>query len=242
LPEVTLVAATSIAIRPTIEALRASVREVDFGQVLLLSDEPPPDLDPAITWRRIERLGTRLDYSRFMLKGLRQHITTSHVLCIQWDGFVLNGAEWRPRFLEFDYIGSVWPHFYDGYNVGNGGFSLRSRRFLDACRELPWTGIEPEDVFVSRVQRPRLEELGMRFAPEAVARQFAYERTAPTGHEFGFHGAFNLVRYLSKGDALRIFRSLEPQMLAKNERWELLRWALLRGRIRFAMAMLSRLF
>lgn len=241
LPTVTLVAVTSIAIRPTIEALRASAREVEFAQVLLLSDEPPPQTDLAITWRRIERLGSRLDYSRFMLRGLAQHISTSHALCIQWDGFVLNGAEWNPRFLEFDYIGSVWPHFRDDYNVGNGGFSLRSKRFLDACCELPLVGNEPEDVFVSRVQRPRLEELGMRFAPEAVARQFAYERTAPTGREFGFHGAFNLVRHLSNKDATNIFRSLEPALLARNERWELLRWALVRGRMHLAMTMLGRL-
>ena len=241
LPSVTLVAATSVALGATVDALVASVRQVDFGQVLLLSDQRPMDLHPAITWRPIERLRTRADYCRFMLLALAEHVSTSHALCIQWDGFVVNGAAWDPHFLDYDYIGAVWPHFHDEHNVGNGGFSLRSRRLLHACRHLPFNGSEPEDVLIGRLERPRLEGQGMRFAPKDVARRFSYERTKPTGDEFGFHGAFNLVRYLPAGDAVRLFRSLEPRLLAPNERRELLQWALMRGRVRLAVTILARL-
>jgi len=242
LTDVTLVAVTSVAIDPTINALRASMRQASFGEVLLLSDRiPPGGLDPAITWRQINRLQSRADYSRFMLRDLADHISTSHVLCVQWDGFVLRGSAWDPRFLDFDYIGAVWPQFDDGHNVGNGGFSLRSKRLLEACKGLPFEGFESEDIVIGRANRSRLEEEEIRFAPASIASRFAYERAPPPGEEFGFHGSFNLVDHLPPKDALRIFRALEPGMLAKNERLELFRWALKQGRMRLALAMLKRL-
>lgn len=240
LRDVTLVAVTSVVLQPTVDALHASMRQAEFAEVLLLSDEPPAEKDPAITWRRIDRLASRAHYSQFMLRGLAEHISTSHALCIQWDGFVLDGSAWKAEFLEFDYIGAVWPHFHDRYNVGNGGFSLRSRRLLDACRNLEFDPRDGEDVIICRLQRPRLEEQGIRFSPEEIARQFSYERTKPSGREFGFHGIFNLVRYVSRDHALQLLRSLEPVMLAPNERWELLRWALGHGQLRLAMTLLAR--
>ena len=242
LDDVTLVAVTSVALHPTVEALQKSMRHADFGEVLLLSDQrPPAKASAAIQWRPIERLHSRSDYSRFMLRDLAGHIRTSHALCVQWDGFVVSGEAWDRHFLDYDYVGAVWPHFEDGHNVGNGGFSLRSRRLLEACADLPFDGTDAEDVVISRRFRPELERRGIRFAPVAVARNFSYERTAPTGHEFGFHGAFNLVRYLTPSDAVRTFGRLEPGMLARSERVELLRWALMRGRVRLAMTMLGKL-
>lgn len=241
LKDVTLVAATSVALSPTVDALCASMEQAKFGAVLLLSDQAPPKGTPSsIQWRSIGRLASRADYSRFMLRELVNHVSTTHALCIQWDGFVLNGAAWDPRFLDFDYIGAVWPQFDDGHDVGNGGFSLRSQKLLKACRNLPFDGIEAEDVLIGRRCRARLEADGIRFAPAPVARRFSYERTAPSGQEFGFHGAFNLVEHVSRDDATSVFRSLEPGMLTKGERRELLWWALKRGRLGLATAMLKR--
>ena len=242
LDDVTLVAVTSVAIGPTVDALRASMRQAQFGQVLLLSDQPPPrDNAAGVRWRRIARLASRADYSRFMLRELSNHISTTHALCVQWDGFVLQGDAWDPAFLDFDYIGAVWPHFDDGHDVGNGGFSLRPRRLLELCQELPFDGSEAEDVVIGRSCRKELEAEGIRFAPSAVAHRFAYERSPPTGREFGFHGAFNLVTRLPPRAALDLFRSLEPWMLSRNERWEIMWWAFRRGRLRLAGAMLRRL-
>lgn len=218
------------------------MRQAQFAETLLLSDRPPPPgSSEGIMWKRIDRLHSRADYSAFMLRNLAQYIRTPHALCIQWDGFVLNGEAWDPAFLDYDYIGAPWPHFQDGHNVGNGGFSLRSRRLLDACRGLPFDEKEPEDVLISRRCRRDLEVQGLRFAPESVARSFSYERFDSTGREFGFHGVFNLVRYLSRGDALGLFRTLEPGMLARNERVQVLRWAIARGQIKLALNILARL-
>jgi hypothetical protein len=240
--DVTLVAVTSVALRGTVDALHASMRQADFGEILLISDKPPPcDADEAITWRPIDPLDSRADYSRFMLRELAGHITTNYALCVQWDGFVINGAAWDPSFLEYDYIGAVWPHFDDGHNVGNGGFSLRSRRLLEACKDLQFDESQAEDLVIGRICRRELEDQQLRFAPESLAQKFAYERTNPTGLEFGFHGAFNLVRLLRPADTLHLFRGLEPGMLARNERVEIMHWALGQGQMRLAFEMLLRL-
>ena len=240
LDDVTLVAVTSVALTATIASLRRSMQQCDFARTLLLSDREPEGSLQGIEWRRIGRLASKADYSRFMLRELANHVETSHALCAQWDSFVLQGSSWREEFLGFDYIGAVWPHFTDNHRVGNGGFSLRSRRLLDACNDISLSGEEAEDIAIGRRCRPSLERRGIRFATEEIARQFAYERTQPTGCEFGFHGVFNLVRYVSKDDALALFDSLELGMIAPNERTELLRWAILRGRLKLARSLLAR--
>lgn len=240
LGDVTLVAVTSVAIEATVDALRKSMAQADFRRVLLLSDRPPNIAIDGIEWIAIAPLRTRKDYSRFMLQDLCDHIASSHALCVQWDGFVLNGSAWRQEFLDYDYIGAVWPHFTDEFRVGNGGFSLRSRRLLEECTSLPFDERQAEDVLISRVHRQRLEHAGIRFAPEEVAANFAYERTASRGNEFGFHGAFNLVRHVSPAEARTVFGSLDPAMLSNSERREVMLWALRRGRIRLASLMLRR--
>jgi hypothetical protein len=206
----------------------------------VLSDREPPELTPA-TWRKIAPITSRQDYSRFMLHDLSQHVQTSHVLTIQWDGYVLDPAGWDPVYLAYDYIGAPWPQFLDGKRVGNGGFSLRSRRLIEACAKLPITD-EAEDIAICRTHRARLErELGLRFAPEDVARRFAYERTQRTGREFGFHGAFNLVDHLSRGESAPLFASLEARLLSQGEHREIRNKALCRGDMQLAMTMWRRM-
>lgn len=241
LPQVTLVAATSIAFDQTVTALRSSMEQVRFGKCLLLSDQQPRQATPGIEWRPISRLRSRSDYSHFMLRQLVEHVETSHALCIQWDGYVLDGSRWKSQFLDYDYIGAPWPHFRDRYNVGNGGFSLRSLRLLELCKSLPVDEHRAEDLVIGRDLRPVLEQQGVRFASEEVARQFAYERLPPRGDEFGFHGAFNLVRLLAPEDALKLFSGLEPTVLARSEHWELLRFALAHGRLNLAGRLFQRL-
>jgi len=241
LSSVTLVAVTSVALAATIEALRFSMARAHFAEVLLLSDRPPATGQSGISWRQIDPTRSRADYSRFMLRDLARHIATPHALCVQWDGYVLDGGAWDPTFLDFDYIGAPWPQFSDGYNVGNGGFSLRSRRLLEACTALPFDGEMAEDVLICRLYRGELEERGFRFAPESLARRFSFERDAPTGHEFGFHGSFNLVRLEPPEAALQLFRTLERDVLRRSERHELFRWALAHGRLKLALSILGRL-
>ena len=70
-----------------------------------------------------------------MLKELGAHIQTDYALVVQWDGFVIDGNAWADEFWNYDYIGARWPHVAGPYRVGNGGFSLRSKKLLNALRD-----------------------------------------------------------------------------------------------------------
>jgi hypothetical protein len=240
LPTITLVAVSDVALEATARALAISQGGMRFAEALLLtSREPPPDL--RATWRKIGPIASREAYSRFMIHDLHQHIATSHALCVQWDGYVLDPARWNPAFLEYDYIGAPWPHFADSMCVGNGGFSLRSWRLLEACATLD-IGDEAEDIAICRTNRRVLEErFGLRFAPEHIARQFAFERRAPLGDEFGFHGAFNMVGRMPGSMLAGLLAELEPGLLNRREHREILREALRRGDLRLAWVIWQRL-
>ena len=223
LGDVTLVAVTSVALAATQAALRHSLGQASFGKALLLSDLQPGDLaGSGIEWRPIPRLASRADYSRFVMGGLAGHIETGHALLVQWDGFVRDGRAWRDEFLDFDYIGAPWPHYRDGMAVGNGGFSLRSRRLLQATATIPASDA-PEDDTICRKFRPVLErDHGIRFADMDVARAFSYERRHSSGLEFGFHGVFNMLAELSSTRLLAWLTDLEPGVIGERESTELL--------------------
>lgn len=227
---VTLCAVSSVALEATVWAMRRSLEQVRFERAVLLSDVQPEGLGPAgIEWRRINRLASKSDYSRFLLHELADHIDTSHVLVVQWDGFVRDGSRWHADFLHYDYVGAVWPQFDDDWKVGNGGFSLRSKKLLEATRTIP-AGAEPEDLAIGRTQRSFLElARDIRFADLPTARRFSYEREGSTGGEFGFHGAYNLLSELPLETAARLVGSLEIGVLGARESVELLFEALKRS-------------
>mgnify|MGYP001060052585 CR=1 FL=1 len=176
-------------------AMRLSLAERDFAEALFLSDR---DGDTGGgRFIPIPTLMGREAYSRFVIQRLHEFVETPHVLLIQWDGYVVDGAAWSDDFLGYDYIGARWGFHQDGHNVGNGGFSLRSRRLLAALRDPEITRFEPEDEVICRHYRPMLETRhGVRFAPGEVADRFAYETTYPKGPTLGFHGLFNLWRFV----------------------------------------------
>ena len=242
LPGVTLVAVTSVAVPQTVRAMTLSLDQVAFGEAVLFSDRRPNDLPAAIRWQPIAPIASRAAYSRFMLRDLAGHVATGHALCVQWDGYVLNARAWDPAFLDHDYIGAAWPHFNDGRDVGNGGFSLRSRRLLDACGTLD-IDETAEDVAICRVHRGRLErDFDIRFAPVALARRFAFERYDPTGGEFGFHGAFNLGRLMPPNELAGMLGAIEPGLLNRREHRDLLRAALRRGQFALAATIVRRMY
>lgn len=230
LPEVTLFAASSRALAATTRALQKCLSQIRPAEALLFSDVRPEEIDTrGLRLVRTCRMDSRADYSRFILKELASHVTTDFVLCVQWDGYVLNARNWSEHFLSVDYIGAPWPHYDDGHTVGNGGFSLRSKRLLDACADARIGGNEVEDVAICRTARPWLEsDYGIRFANPELARRFSYERTPARGDEFGFHGVFNMMDILPGSEYRAIVASLEPGVLRQSDKFELLRGALKR--------------
>lgn len=211
LPQVTLVAISSVNLAATVAALEASIAQVKFGEAKLLSDRRPAALPDEVEWVEIAPLTSSRAYSDFVLHQLADHVRTPHCLLIQWDGHVINSAYWRPEFLEYDYIGASWPQFSDGYDVGNGGFSLRSHALLEACRDRAFSAFHPEDLAIGRQNRSWLESRGLRFAPRALADAFSAERSGDPARSFGYHGVWHMPQLIGRDAFWRIYCGLDER-------------------------------
>lgn len=213
LPSVTLVCIDNRTPALAEAALRRCMAQIDFARVLLFTD--PQWRTPQASG--IEVLAVAIDsvpaYSQFMLRGLDAHVQTDHVLVVQWDGYVLDATQWDPGFLDWDYLGAPLRDAAVDRAVGNGGFSLRSKRLLRALQDPEMVLHHPEDICICHTNRDRLErQHDIRIAPLPVAQRFAYERTAPNGPTFGFHGLFNLPQVMPAPELQALLRSLPDSM------------------------------
>lgn len=183
--------------------------DTQFAKVVLITN-----LDRVATKRadieyvQAPTIKTTKDYSELLFTELDKYVVGTHVLVIQWDSFITNTELWTADFLSYDYIGAVWPHHPDS-PVGNGGFSLRSVRLLQAIKRSGFMKKHPEDYCICVDNNAFLkQECGIRIAPIDVAEQFSVERS--TWHPaFGFHGFFNFGRILNDNE-LRDFVSILP--------------------------------
>ena len=197
LPGVTLLCADTANHALALRALAKSMEQARFGRAMFLTDALPEGVvAPAgVEITTIPPIVSRDAYSELVLKGLRPFVDTPHALVIQWDGYVVNADAWDPSFLDCDYIGAKWYWHDAGSRVGNGGFSLRSRKLLVALEDPRISLVDVEDTTIGRTFRPLLErEHGIRFADEAQADRFSFEAAYPIGRPFGFHGLFNFCR------------------------------------------------
>ncbi len=222
-------------------ALSHCTRLCGFAQATLFTDADIVSRD--FRTRRIPALDSRQAYSHFILKELNGYVHTPYCLVIQWDGYVLDPRCWQDSFRGFDYIGARWP-WITGMNVGNGGFSFRSKRLLMATASADFTLIEgfPEDELICRVHRPRLESaLGIRFADENAANGFSYERSLPELPTFGFHGLFNMWRHVPDQEMIGMSGSFTPNLCRSREFFELLADYVIQRRFQVAYAMYRKL-
>lgn len=140
------------------------------------------------------------DYNYHCLHTLPWLIQEDHVLVVQWDGYAVNSQAWTQEFLCYDYIGAVWPSSLAPVHssVGNGGFSLRSKRLLNCLKNLQIDYNYPEDNTICIHQRHVLQTQGIVFAPENLAHQFSIEQCWNNSwftKSFGFHGLNALAHY-----------------------------------------------
>jgi len=214
LKNVTLVAVSTINTDDAIKALELSMDGIDFHEVVLISNEQPTNLNKKITFKQCKpgELQSRdpkntNDYSKFMAYNLCDYVNSEFALIVHHNAYVLRPHKWNDAFLQYDYIGAPWPknmHFTsDGTNirVGNGGFSLRSKKLLNALNELGLpltdnnTGFFHEDGIICVYYRKELEDYGLRFAPVDVASVFSHELDCDDSQSepFGFHNNKKVV-------------------------------------------------
>ena len=195
---------TSVDIDATIKALEYSCKNINFYAVKLITDCNVSHSKIEVCY--IDKMNNIDEYSYNMIYKLHSYITTEYALIIQSDGFVINPSAWREEFYNYDYIGAPWPLPNDSFSyrdffgnivrVGNGGFSLRSRKLLSLPTELklewkPFFGYYNEDGFITCHNRHIFETAGCVFAPLDVAKFFSHEHNIEEINgiqPFGFHG------------------------------------------------------
>jgi hypothetical protein len=189
LHRIDLVCIDSKHVDKSLDAINHTMSICDFQQMLFFTDCDIKNID---------------DYCRFVMCELHKHVISDFVLIIQHDGYVLNPKAWTDEFYDYDYIGAPW--WYNEKNVGNGGFSLRSKKFLEESSRIANAvkivggNITPEDEVLCRNYYDWMVGRGIKFAPEQLAARFSLERNGKFGNvwngQFGFHNnETNLDRY-----------------------------------------------
>ena len=202
-----------------IHAIRSTIENTpNITEVYWCSDRPiPEDVGVPVRWIRIKPFvkGSSFDiwYNYISLRLLPAVVDSDFNILIQPDGFAVNKNAWTDEFYNYDYMGAVWPHMIHGENIGNGGFSWRSRKLYDALIDWQpsyegkdWLGLSdphyhvledgtltmPEDALIASPYRKHMESrYNLKYAPEHIANQWSLEQPShPSliGNSFGFHG------------------------------------------------------
>lgn len=222
LDDVTICAIDCANPKLAIDAIKKSLRECNFKEAIIFTDTK--ECTEKIKLIEIEKINDKDDYSKFILKELHKHIQTPYVLVVQWDGYVIDGRQWDCKYLDYDYIGAKWHWHQDGMNIGNGGFSIRSKKLLEVIskNDFPFMSNMNEDDQICRYYRSKLEkEFFIKFPTEELADKFSYERTLPNVQTFGFHGLFNMWRYLSDDEMIDTANQFNPYIYHSIEYFEL---------------------
>jgi hypothetical protein len=193
-------------------SMEETLQRVPFKHALVFSDQ---DFLPGAKHVKIQH-GNMLNYCNLLLKGVLEHVETKYIIFQQWDAMVHNGNKWDDIFLMHDYIGAVWPWRAPGQNVGNGGFSLRSRRLLEEL-QAPHIQLDPagehgvqEDNYIAILHRPWLESRGMVFAHQNIAEKFSIELSPDGFDAMAHHGFWNIVQFMPR-DTVEYFVTRAPE-------------------------------
>jgi hypothetical protein len=204
LPNITLIALTSVRLPQTIKALEYRCKGINFGKVKIASDIKPDNLPDFIIHEYTEKSSNIDEWNYNIIYNLTKHIDTEFALLIHDNGFVVHPESWRNEFLDYDYIGAPWPLPKDNFSYrdinGNiirqgNSVSLRSKKLLDIPIKLnlewkPFYGFTNEDGFICVNYRHKYLEEGCRFADIDVAKYFSRETDLPENvsiNPFVFH-------------------------------------------------------
>ena len=203
-------------IQRSLHSMSICADQVDFSDVVFLA----PLEELASFTKEIDALNIKIfnlepmknyEFAEFFMTKINDFITTDYCINIQPDSTILDASMWTNDFFDYDYIGAPW-HIANNYEnrVGNGGFSLRSKKLLEVLAKLqydkhhpnPLYGCAPEDWFFCIKKYSEMKQKGIKFAPPDLAFDFAVEHSSPdiksyhpdilsTYKSFGFHGTFN---------------------------------------------------
>jgi len=178
----------------SIKALLYSSKNIDFAKTILISNTKPEKIPSNIEFVKTEYT-THKDSSKFTYTDLPYLIETDYCLGIHDDGFVINPHLWDNIFFEYDYIGAPWKWEGRKNRVGNGGFVLRSKKFLNLIKNISFLGF-CDDGEQTNMYYDYFIQNGCKYAPVEIAMKFSLESRIPEceynlNNCFGFHGKGN---------------------------------------------------
>jgi hypothetical protein len=199
----------------TIKAAKHCSEYINFNCIKILSNTNI--IIDGIQIIQIPNIDSLEKYNSFIISELYKYINTEFCINFQWDGFIINPLLWKNEFLDYDYIGAPWGFKEDCRNrIGNGGFSLRSKKFLDVSSRVNYTPYEfdtytpllkhdrpiaPEDWFLCYHSYNFMIDNKIKFPSIELAYDFSVEHPSHMRHfdrnnlysynSFGFHGDLN---------------------------------------------------
>ena len=190
---VELISVNCVNPEDSIKALMHSSSNINFACIKLFSHYRPNNIPNKIEYIQIEKQ-TYSTMNWFHLNTLPKFITNEYMLSIHDDGFIINPHLWDDNFLKYDYIGAPWPvlDWCKKNRVGNGGFVLKSKKFMNLEETIPYTD-KNNDVLVTNQYYDYFKQNGCKYAPIDVAAKFSLEHEIPEceynlQNTFGFHG------------------------------------------------------
>lgn len=189
IPQLTMICVDCVNHGGAIAAIKKSLQQIKPARTVFITDRQfnVEGVDVVV----IPKIKSKREYSHFIIKELYKYFDTTHCLVMQADGYVLNGECWNPEILEYDYVGAPWNFDFER-QVGNGGFSIRSKKLQQILAEDHLISVtHPEDQSICIVYKFYLEEkYGINFCSVELAEAFSYELREPLTKTFGFHGNF----------------------------------------------------
>lgn len=220
LSRITLVAIdNTYRVSNTIKSIYTCIEQANFGSVKFITSKEIKNqykdsllLDNIVIEEMIFPITNIDEYSKYVLYYLHSHVDKEYCLLVQDHAFIINSNAWSDEFYEYDYIGAPWPYQENSYvtpfgehiRVGNGGFSLRSKKLLEVPlnMEIPFdctTGNFykhfnannfSEDGNICVHNKHMFVEKGCKFPSVEVAARFSYETPVLENQgltPFGFH-------------------------------------------------------
>tara|TARA_R110000772_G_scaffold250565_1_gene365229 strand:+ start:518 stop:1294 length:777 start_codon:yes stop_codon:yes gene_type:complete len=189
-----------------------SSNKLDFGKKIIYTCQEPT-IDPGnFEIKMIDEIPYK-EFNRFVSENYSELFNTEYAINFHSDGFIQNQDAWNNDFLKYDYIGAPikLPTINNQYQptVGNGGFSLRSKKICEKIKELKLNNYLPkyldifgdnlisegifgqipaffknEDVYIGLFCKKILDEHGFKIADFHTASLFATEHFSLLNNQY----------------------------------------------------------
>lgn len=203
LKNTTLLFVETRAHKITKRVIEDCISKCNFGEILIFTDKPELIPVPGARYIDVPDFPNKREAGKFYYCTAMEEVTTDFALLLEWDAGIFNENKWLSDFFNYDYIGAPWMvRPGDTQDVGNGGFTLMSRKLgqrlcFDRRQHPVYT-----DMDVSRAARTRLEPQGFKWPHRTLASCFSWELGPRNPEHFGFHGNFTWPTTLPRAEII----------------------------------------